>query len=82
MRCQRCQGCMVRDFFLDVMNVSGEMDFNGWRCVNCGNITDPVIVHHRNANGREPARAKRRWSGVRPRAFYSVARDGGGYETT
>jgi len=55
---------MVRDIFLDVINVSGEMDFNGWRCLNCGNITDPVIVHHRYADlNNEPARAKRRWSG-------------------
>jgi len=75
MRCQRCQGCMVRDFFLDVMNVSGEMDFNGWRCVNCGNITDPVIVQHRDADRRELARPKRRWSGVRPRFFYFLAKE-------
>ena len=75
MRCQRCEGYMVRDFFLDVMNVSGEMDFDGWRCLNCGDITDPVIAHHRYANVQEAARPKRRWSGLRPRAFYLVGRD-------
>ena len=46
MRCQRCQGCMIIDHFMDLLNVSGEMDFKGWRCLNCGDITDPVIVRH------------------------------------
>lgn len=72
MQCQRCQGCMVRDFFLDVMNVSGEMTFNGWRCLNCGDIIDPVIAHHRHATMHEVARPKRRWSGLRPRVSYLV----------
>ena len=31
---------------MDLLNVSGEMDFKGWRCLNCGDITDPVIVSH------------------------------------
>src|SRR5574341_277486 len=72
MRCQRCRGCMVRDHFMDVLNVSGEMDFEGWRCLNCGDITDPVIVRHHQSPPTVSARPKRRWSEVSPRAFWLV----------
>ena len=41
MRCQRCQGCMISDHFMDLQNASGEIDFKGWRCLNCGDITTP-----------------------------------------
>jgi hypothetical protein len=27
MRCQRCQGCMISDHFMDLLNVSGENRF-------------------------------------------------------
>jgi hypothetical protein len=63
MRCQRCQGLMVNDYLLDLVNVSGEMDFPGWRCLNCGDITDPVIVRHHQLDVRAPAKSKRRWWG-------------------
>jgi len=43
MRCQRCQGCMISDHFIDILNVSGEIDFEGWRCLNCGEITDQLL---------------------------------------
>jgi hypothetical protein len=64
MRCQRCQGCMISDHFMDLMNVTGEMDFNGWRCLNCGNITDPVIVRHHQSIASIPTKSRRRWWGV------------------
>jgi hypothetical protein len=64
MRCQRCQGYMVRDQFMDILNVSGELDFKGWRCLNCGDIVDPVIVHHHLSVGSATAKARRRWSSV------------------
>lgn len=63
MRCQRCLGCMVREHFMDVLNVSGEMDFTGWRCVNCGDITDPIIVRHHQSAANPPAKSRRRWWG-------------------
>lgn len=72
MRCQRCRGCMVRDHFMDVLNVSGEMDFEGWRCLNCGDITDPVIVRHQHSPPIVSARPKRRWSEVSPRTVWLV----------
>ncbi len=79
MRCQRCQGYMISDHFIDLLNVSGEIDFTGWRCLNCGDIIDPVIVRHHQSVGNAPARSRRRWwgralvesgSGMRRREVY------------
>ncbi|TKS63137.1 MAG: hypothetical protein EWM73_01792 [Nitrospira sp.] len=64
MRCQRCQGCMISDYFMDLRNVSGELDFKGWRCLNCGDISDPVIVRHHQLAAIVPAKSKRRWWGI------------------
>lgn len=47
MDCVRCQGFMVVDCFVDLA-ASGETAFNGWRCVVCGNISDPVIIANRH----------------------------------
>ncbi len=71
MRCQRCHGYMVRDHFMDILNVSGELDFKGWRCLNCGDIVDPVIVRHHLSVRSVPARPRRRWRGqIRAREGY------------
>ena len=64
MRCQRCQGYMISDHFMDLLNVSGEIDFKGWRCLNCGDITDSVIVRHHQLAAIVPAKSKRRWWGI------------------
>ncbi|MFZ5877451.1 MAG: hypothetical protein ACOYXU_13740 [Nitrospirota bacterium] len=45
---------MVSDRFVDLAE-SGEREFGGWRCLVCGNITDPVIV----ANRIQPPAPKR-----------------------
>lgn len=63
MRCRRCQGYMINDHFMDILN-GGEMAFKGWRCLNCGDITDPVIVRHHQVAASSPAKSKRRWWGV------------------
>jgi hypothetical protein len=55
---------MVHDHFMDILNAGGEMDFIGWRCLNCGNITDPVILQHHHLATIAPAKSKRRWWGV------------------
>ena len=64
MRCQRCHGCMISDHFMDILNVSGEMDFKGWRCLNCGDITDAIILSHHQVGTCAPPKSKRRWWGV------------------
>ncbi len=48
MQCTRCQGTMVIDYFLD-MEESGEVWMPGWRCLMCGEVIDPLILKHRQA---------------------------------
>ena len=49
MTCRRCQGCMARDHFLDIQESGGEWWLEGWRCINCGSIVDPLIEQNRRA---------------------------------
>jgi len=53
MTCTRCQGCMAKDHFLDLMESAESMWLAGWRCLNCGNVLDPVM--ERNRRGQEMA---------------------------
>ncbi len=41
-RCPRCNGAMVYERFQDMLAV-----FFAWRCLNCGEIVDPVVVRNR-----------------------------------
>lgn len=46
MRCIRCRGLMIEDRFVDL-----EKDILcvvAWRCINCGEVLDTVIHHHRS----------------------------------
>jgi hypothetical protein len=45
--CTRCGGLMVNDLCMDVFNSTGELDFAARRCVQCGEVIDPVIEHNR-----------------------------------
>ena len=47
MQCTRCDGLMVADNLIDMMESSIPMWMKGWRCVSCGNIVDPIIQKHR-----------------------------------
>jgi hypothetical protein len=47
MTCRRCQGCMARDHFLDLQESGGEWWLEGWRCINCGHVYDPVVEKNR-----------------------------------
>jgi hypothetical protein len=46
--CRRCGGFMVADRFYDWLSDSGRLEFEGARCISCGDILDPVILAHRN----------------------------------
>jgi uncharacterized Fe-S cluster-containing MiaB family protein len=47
MNCQRCNGLMVVDHFIDMADDSGHLWMRGWRCVICGEVVDPKIYRHR-----------------------------------
>lgn len=51
MRCPRCKGMMANQIFEDLAE-TGDFFFYGWRCVNCGEIIDPVIVSNRMNENR------------------------------
>jgi uncharacterized Zn finger protein len=51
MTCTRCQGCMAKDYFIDLMESAESMWMAGWRCLNCGNVLDPVVEKNRRGDG-------------------------------
>ena len=55
MNCQRCQGCMARDHFLDMQESGGEWWTEGWRCINCGHVFDPVMEQNRRIHAEAMA---------------------------
>jgi len=38
---------MVREFCTDLLSSTGELDFVSCRCVQCGEVVDPVILQNR-----------------------------------
>lgn len=51
MTCTRCQGCMAKDHFIDLMESAESMWMAGWRCLNCGNVLDSVMEQNRRGQG-------------------------------
>ena len=44
--CPRCHGFLILDDMTDVGDAIGLSLCFGMRCINCGNVIDPLIVHH------------------------------------
>jgi len=55
--CTRCGGLMVQDFCLNVLGNIGESEFAAKRCVQCGEVVDPVILRNRGTK-QEPVTAQ------------------------
>lgn len=45
--CDRCGGFMVGEFCTDMLTSAGEPHFLVSRCVQCGDVIDPVILQNR-----------------------------------
>lgn len=56
-RCERCQGLMVLDQSLDLLDTGDDISIWTWRCITCGNIVDPVILRNRRTK-QAPIRAR------------------------
>ena len=56
--CTRCCGLMVQDFCLDMLGNIGESEFAAKRCVQCGEVVDPVILRNRGTR-QEPMTVQR-----------------------
>jgi uncharacterized Zn finger protein len=63
MTCMRCQGCMAKDHFMDLLESSEDMWLTGWRCLNCGHVFDPVMEQNRLRQGRAAVVSTGRASG-------------------
>ncbi len=50
MTCPRCNGLMLMEQFIESHYLDLPDEFEGWRCVLCGIILDPVIVENRGAS--------------------------------
>lgn len=61
MTCTRCRGCMVDEWFTDIRDDSGQLKFPGWRCLNCGDVCDGVVMSHRADHQPGPYQSSRRW---------------------
>lgn len=46
--CARCHGHMVHDVWTDHPSDSGPSDFGAFRCIQCGDVIDEVILRHRS----------------------------------
>lgn len=46
--CLRCGGFMVKEVSADLLNSAGELECVTTRCVQCGDILDPVILRNRS----------------------------------
>jgi len=53
-RCGRCNGLMVEERFIDLLDDTGNLQFMALRCVQCGEVVDPVILNNRGRNVRPP----------------------------
>lgn len=49
MTCRRCDGLMVQERYDDLeLSSAAGCEVSAWRCLNCGDVVDPVIAaHHR-----------------------------------
>lgn len=48
-RCFRCGGLMVGDSYMDLMDRHSQADCRASRCVQCGEVVDPVILKNRSS---------------------------------
>ena len=46
-RCSRCGGLMVTEQCFDLRDDTGHIDFLARRCVQCGDLVDPLILRNR-----------------------------------
>lgn len=50
--CPRCQGLFDRVFCMDIYDATGENGFWALRCLQCGELLDPLIFLHRISKPR------------------------------
>ena len=46
MKCRRCGGFIVGASFSGGETATGAWAYTGWKCLNCGYVTDPLILRN------------------------------------
>ncbi len=63
MECVRCGGLMVAECYCDLEETGGYDRARCWRCLNCGEVVDPLIDQYRRMHlsrrGRVPQELRR-----------------------
>ena len=62
MECPRCLTAMIADTYTDLLDDSGTIGINAWRCLTCGEVIDRVILANRT-NRPEPfiSKSRKNW---------------------
>ena len=47
--CSRCGGLLVTEYYMDLQDDTGQINFTALRCAMCGNVTDAVILKNRHS---------------------------------
>lgn len=59
-RCHRCDGLMSKEFCFDLQDETGNNGFWALRCMQCGEILDPLILQNRIAQHPVPIKDRAR----------------------
>ena len=64
--CNRCDGLLIREGLFDPFDDTGHMRRWARRCVQCGDIVDPLILKHRMGMELPVLKplSRRRWTGI------------------
>ena len=52
--CTRCSGQMTHEMCTDLQSDSGRTNFWAFRCIQCGDIVDEVILRNRSRSSYRP----------------------------
>ncbi|ALA60427.1 hypothetical protein [Nitrospira moscoviensis] len=48
MKCARCGGLQLWSHFANLGSAVGAWAYDGWRCMNCGDVVDALILENRS----------------------------------
>ncbi len=60
--CFRCGGFLVSEYCFDLLE-TGDIDICTWRCLQCGDLVDSVILQNRNSHVQHRQGKRTKWSG-------------------
>ena len=63
--CERCGGFLVKDWVVSLRNDGGDVEILTHRCIQCGEVVDPVLLNNRLSTssqiGRRGRAKPRKW---------------------